>query len=78
MKDPLKIPLMIDETTTNTAVRWRDVTTKRELLVHWYQINLWEVIAFQRDTNLFAAEEETTSSDWVKDILANSSEAALS
>ena len=47
-------------------------------MVHWSQINLGEVIVFQRDTNLFAAEEDTTSSDWVKDILANLSEAALS
>ena len=36
------------------------------------------MIAFQRNTNLFAAEEDMTSSDWVKDLLVNSSEAALS
>ena len=35
MKDPLKIHLMIDETTTNPTVQWGDVTTKKELLVHW-------------------------------------------
>ena len=35
------------------------------------------MIAFQRDTNLFADEEDMTSSDWVKDLLVNSSEAAL-
>ena len=56
MMDPLNIPLMVDGTTTDPVVIWGDETTKRDLLVHWYQINLWEVIAFQRDTNLFAAE----------------------
>ena len=40
MKDLLKIPSMIDETTTNPTVQWGDVTTKRDLLVHWYQINM--------------------------------------
>ena len=65
MKDPLKIPLMVDETTTDPAVRWGDATTKRDLLFHCSQINLGEVIAFQRNTNLFTAEEDTTSNDWV-------------
>ena len=35
------------------------------------------MIAFQRDKNFFADEEEMDSSDWVKDLLVNSSEAAL-
>ena len=35
------------------------------------------MIAFQRDTNFFADKEDMTSSDWVKDLLVNSSEAAL-
>ena len=47
-------------------------------MVHWSQINLGGVISFQCDTNLFAAEEDMTSSDWVKNLLVNSSEAALS
>ena len=55
-----------------------DATAKRDLLVHCYQISLGELIAFQSDTNLFTAEEEMTSSDWVKDLLVNLSEAALS
>ena len=54
MNDPLKILLMIDETTTNPAVIWGYGTTKRYLLVHWYQINPGEVISFQHNTNLFA------------------------
>ena len=73
MKYPLKIPLIVDETTTNPAVQWGDATTKRDLLVHWSQINLGGVIAFQCNTNLFAAEEDMNSSDWVKDLLVNSS-----
>ena len=68
---------MFDETMTNTAVRWGDATTKRDLLVHWSQINLGEVIAFQYNEKLFADEEDMTSSDWVKDLLVNSIEAAL-
>ena len=32
--------------------------TKRDMLVHWYQINLAETIVFQRDTNFFASEED--------------------
>ena len=56
MKDPLKIPLMVNETTTNTAVQWGDAMTKSDILVHWSQISLGEVIAFQRNSNLFTAE----------------------
>ena len=78
MKDTLKIPSMIDETTTYPEMRWGNATTKRDLLVRWSQINLGEVIAFQCDTHLFATEEDMASSDWVKDILVNLSEAALS
>ena len=47
-------------------------------MVNFYQINLEEVITFQCDTNLFATEEDMASSDWVKDILVNLSEAVLS
>ena len=68
---------MVDETTEDPTVKWGDVTTKRDLLVHWYQISLGEVIDFQHNTNLFAAEEDMTSIDWVKDLLVNSSEATL-
>ena len=68
---------MVDEMTTDFTVRWEYVTTKRDLLVHWSQINLGELISFQRDTNLFVAEEDMTSSEWVKDLLVNSSEATL-
>ena len=78
MKNSLKIPLMVDEKKNDTAVQWRDATTTRDLLVHWSQINLGEVIAFQFNTHLFAAEEDMTSSDWVKDLLVNLSETALS
>ena len=56
MKDPLKIHLMVGGTTTDPTVRWGDATTKRDMLVHWSQINLGEVISFQSDTNLFVAE----------------------
>ena len=47
-------------------------------MVHWPQNILGELIAFQCNTNLFAAKEDMTSSDRVKDLLINSSEAALS
>ena len=47
------------------------------MVVRWYHINLAETVAFHRDTNSFASEEDMTSSDWVKDLLANSSEAEL-
>ena len=47
------------------------------MLVHWSQINMAENIAFQCDTNSFALERDTTSSNWVKDFLANSSKADL-
>ena len=56
MKDPLNIPLMVNEMTTDPALQWGYATTKRNLLVNWYQINLGGVIAFQCNTNLFAAE----------------------
>ena len=46
-KDPLNIPSMVYETTTDPAVQWGDATTKRDLLVHWSQINLGVVIFFQ-------------------------------
>ena len=44
---------------------------------HWSQITLDETKAFKRDTNLFASEEDMASSDWMKDLLVNSSKAAL-
>ena len=69
---------MVDEMTTDPAVRWGDLATKRYLLVHWYQIDLGGVISFQHDTYLFAAEEDMTSSELVKDLLVNLSEATLS
>ena len=47
------------------------------MLVHWSQINMAENIVFQCDTNSFALERDTTSSNWVKDFLANSSKADL-
>ena len=78
MKDTLKIPSIVGETTADPVVQWGDATTKRDLLVHWSQINLGGVISFQCNTNLFAYEEDMTSSEWVKNLLVNSSEAALS
>ena len=36
-----------------------------------------ETIAFQPNMNYFASEEDMTSSNWVKDILTNSSKAEL-
>ena len=59
--------------TTDPAVRRGGVATKSYLLVYWSQINLGGVISFQCNTNLFAAEEDMNSSDWVKDLLVNSS-----
>ena len=77
MVDPLKFPTMIDVATTNPSFWWGGETTKRDMLVHWSQINMAETIAFQHDTSSFASEQDMTSSDWVKDLLANSSEADL-
>ena len=77
MVDPFKIPVMVDSDTENPALWWGDETTKRDILVHWSQVYLTEVIAYQRDTNQYALEEDMTSSDWVKDLMVNSSEAEL-
>ena len=41
------------------------------------QVDLTETIAYQQDTNKYASEEDMTSSDWVKDLMVNSSEADL-
>ena len=38
-------------------------TTRRYMLVHWYQINLAETISLQRDVESFATEEDMTSID---------------
>ena len=66
MVDPFKIPFMADSDTENTALWWGDETTKRDILVHWSQVDLTEAIAYQRDTNRYVSEEDTTSRDWVK------------
>ena len=77
MVDPFKIPVMVDSDTENTAFRWGGETTKRDILVYWSQVDLTEVIAYQQETNQYASEEDTTSSDWVKHLMVNSSEAEL-
>ena len=68
---------MIDVATTNPSFWWGGETTKSDMLVHWSQINMAETIAFQRNTSSFASEQDMTSSDWVKDLLTNSSKAEL-
>ena len=77
MVDPFKIPVMIESETENTALRWGDETTKRDILVHWSQVDLTKAITYQKDTNQYASGEDMTSSDWVKDLTMNSSEAKL-
>ena len=77
MVDPFKIPVMVTSDTENPALRWADETTKRDILVHWSQVYLTEVIAYQRETNQYASGEYTTSSNWVKDQMMNSSKAEL-
>ena len=51
MMDPLKILVMIDSLTTEPADRWGDETTKRDILNHWSQVDVADIIAFQQDTN---------------------------
>ena len=75
--DPLKVPTMVDEVTTDPSFRWGGKTTKRDMLVHWYQINLADTIKFKRDTKSFVLEEDMASSDLVKDLLTNLSDAEL-
>ena len=77
MMDPFKIPALVDIDTDDPELRWGDETTKRDMLVHWSQIELLEVKAYQLDTNGYASEEDMTSSDWVKDLMMNSSEVEL-
>ena len=77
MMDPFKIPALVDIDTDDPELRWGDETTKRDMLVHWSQIELLEVKAYQLDTNRYASEEDMTSSDWVKDLMMNSSEVEL-
>ena len=68
---------MIDPITADASLRWRDSTTSRDILQHWSQITLDETKASQRNTNLFASEEAMSISDWMMDLLVNSSEADL-
>ena len=77
MVDPFNISFTVDSDTENPALRWGYETTKRDILVHWSQVDLTEVIAYQRDTNKYASEEYIKSSDWFKDLMVNSSEAEL-
>ena len=51
---PLKVLTMIDVATTDPSFWWGGDTTKRDMLIHWYQINLGKTIAIQRDTKSFA------------------------
>ena len=77
MVDPFKILVMVDLDTENLALRWGDETTKRDIIVHWSQVDLNEAITYQWDTNQYASEENTTIRYWVKDLMVNSSEAEL-
>ena len=77
MVNPFKILVMVDSDTENPALWWGDGPTKRGIIVHWSQVDLTEAITYKRDTNQYAPEEGTTSSDWVKDLMVNSSEAEL-
>ena len=77
MRDPFWIPSMLDTITDDTSLMWGDSTTSMDMIHHWSQINLDETKDFQRNTNMFASEEGMASSDWMKDLLVNSSEAAL-
>ena len=77
MEDIFKILVMIDSDTENPALRWEDETTKKDILVHWLQVDVTEAMAYQPDTNQYASEEDITISDWVKELMVNSSEAEL-
>ena len=77
MMDSLKIPVMIDSLTTKPVDCWGDETTKRDILNHWSQVDVADIIAFQQDTNIYASDADMTSSDWLKDFLMNSSEPEL-
>ena len=77
MRDPFRIPSMIDTINDDASLIWGDSTTSLDMLQHWSQITLDETNALQRDTNLFALEEDMASSDWMKYLLVNSSEASL-
>ena len=77
MRDPFRIPSMLDTITDDASLRWGDSTTSMDMIQHWSQITLDETKEFQRNTNMFASEEGMASSDWMKDLLVNSSEAAL-
>ena len=64
---------MIDNTTVDPGARWGGEETKRNLLDHWSQVSLVEVLTLQRDSNEYASGEDMVSSDWIKDLLTNSS-----
>ena len=74
MVDPFKILVMAYLDTEIPELWWGYVTTKRDILVHCLQVDLTEAIAYQRDTNQYSSEEDTTRSDRVKDLVVNSSE----
>ena len=77
MMDPLRIPVMIDSLTTEPEDRWGDETTKRGVLTHWSQVDVADIIAFQKDTNRYASDADMTSRYWLKDLMMNSSETEL-
>ena len=77
MMDALRIPVMIDSLTTEPEDRWGDETTKRGVLTNWSQVDDADIIAFHQDTNRYALHTDMTSSDWLKDLLMNSSEPEL-
>ena len=74
---PFNIPVMINSETKNPALRCSDEMTKRDILVHWSQVDLTEAIKYHQDTNQYAYEEGMGRSDWIKDLMMNSSEAEL-
>ena len=45
--DPFKILVMVNSDTEYPVLRWEDKTTKRDIIVHWSQVDLTEAIVYQ-------------------------------
>lgn len=73
MMDCIMIPALKDETTDDPGDRWGDESTKISLLQHWSKLTLDQVLKWQEDTNLYS-EDDMDSSDWLKQLLVNSSD----
>ena len=70
------VPELVDSAKTLPTEKWGDASTKKSLLEHWNAFTVEQVAEFQGDLNRYSSLD-SISSEWLRDLLYNSSSPAL-